>query len=123
MSCLSKANLQITVGVGVPACSGHRFKNLHILRSQYANFPTAESAWRKQWGTKGEQEEVRDTGFSCDQWGCENRLFLYGYWGGRFWARGSVAEGGACKYLVKFLYFVANFCPFAERIQVFPRDF
>ena len=43
--------------------------------------------------------------------------------GGRFWARGSVAEGGACKYLVKLLYFVANFCPVAERIQVFPRDF
>ena len=27
MSCLSKANLQITVGVGVPAFSGHPFKN------------------------------------------------------------------------------------------------
>ena len=28
MSCLSKANLQITVGVGVPAFSGHPFKKL-----------------------------------------------------------------------------------------------
>ena len=33
MSCLSKANLQITVGVGVPAFSGHRFIKLvfHIM--------------------------------------------------------------------------------------------
>ena len=47
-------------GVGVPAFSGHRFKKLlHILRCQHANFPAAESAWRKQWGTKGEQGEAR----------------------------------------------------------------
>ena len=49
---------------------------LYILRSQYANFPAAQSAWRKQWGTMGEQEEARDVGFSCDQWGRENRLFV-----------------------------------------------
>ena len=30
MSCLSKANLQITVGVGVPAFSGHPFKKFFI---------------------------------------------------------------------------------------------
>ena len=33
MSYLSKANLQITVGVGMPACSGHPFTKLisHIM--------------------------------------------------------------------------------------------
>ena len=40
---------------------------LYILRWQYANFPVAKSAWQKQWGTMGEQEEARDLGFSCDQ--------------------------------------------------------
>ena len=34
MSCLSKANLQITVGVGVPVFSGHPFK-----KSTYTNMP------------------------------------------------------------------------------------
>ena len=37
MSCLSKANLQITAGVGVPAFSGHPFKNLQILICLYDN--------------------------------------------------------------------------------------
>ena len=75
MSCLSKTNLQVTVGVGVPRLAGIHLKSLHILRCQHANFPAAKSAWRKQWGTKGEQEEARDVDFSCDQWRRENRLF------------------------------------------------
>ena len=32
MSCLSKADLQITGGVGLPAFSGHRFRKLSLLR-------------------------------------------------------------------------------------------
>ena len=32
MSCLSKANLQMTVGVGVPAFSGHPFKKLSVSK-------------------------------------------------------------------------------------------
>ena len=53
MSCISKANLQITVGVGVLACSGHPFTNLYILRCLHANFPAAKSAWQKTMGNKG----------------------------------------------------------------------
>ena len=47
-------------GVGVPAFSGHCFKNLYILRCLYANFPAPQSAWQKQLETKGEQKELRD---------------------------------------------------------------
>ena len=39
--------------------------------------------------------------------------------GGRVLALGSVAEGGACKYLVKLLYFVAVFCLFCREIRTF----
>ena len=77
MSCLSKANLQITVGGGSARVQRASFKKLlHILRCQHANFPAAESAWRKQRGTKGEQKEARDVRFGCDQWCRENRFVI-----------------------------------------------
>ena len=33
-----------------------------------------------------------------------------------------VADGAACTWLLGYLFFVAIFCPFAERIQPVPRD-
>ena len=33
-----------------------------------------------------------------------------------------VADGAACTWLLRYLFFVAIFCLFAERIQPVPRD-
>ena len=34
-------------------------------------FPRQNLRGKKQWGTKGEQKEPKDIGFSGDQWGCQ----------------------------------------------------
>ena len=44
------------------------------------------------------------------------------YLGNSLAGLGPVPEGGACKYLVKLLYFTAILHFFAERVESFPRD-
>ena len=55
MSCLSKANLQITVGVGVPAFSGHPFKKSLYTKMPMCKVSHAEFRMAQTIGYKGRQ--------------------------------------------------------------------
>ena len=96
--------------------------SLQILRCQHANFPAAQSAWQKQWGAKGEQEEARDVGFSCDQWGRENRFVIYGSEGGSMVEQGVVPEDPVWAVLMSLIVFFSILFCFAKKIELIPLE-